>query len=72
MTPYHFQPELYSMTEQLTRRYELFQVMRDSHLRWIKTTDDPQIKEIHRTIAALFVSLLEQYNALLDAIQSHR
>ena len=59
MTPPQVERELDSTVEKLTRRYDLFQLMRKSHLRWMNRTDDPQIKEIHRTLAALFKSIMK-------------
>jgi len=56
--------------EFLAQRHELLCIMQKSHLRWMDDTDDENMKEIHRTLADSFSTLIEQYDVLLNAIQS--
>ncbi len=56
--------------ENLTNRYSLFQAIRDSHMRWMDRTQDPHLKEIHQVLVEQLEAILEQYNVLIDALQS--
>ena len=54
--------------ESLTQRREMFQLMQGSHLRWMDETDDPNVKELHRSLADQLQALAEQYRALLNIL----
>lgn len=55
--------------DHLLQRQELFEMIRESHLRWMNETDDQDMKEAHRALAASFESILAPYDDLLDALQ---
>jgi len=51
------------MVEKLTQRSDLFQILRQSHLRWMNETDDLQIKEMHRSMSKSLHKLLKLFLA---------
>ena len=52
----------------LLQRHELFKIMHNSHLRWMDETDDLNIKEMHRVLAEVFQTVMDQYEVLLGAL----
>ena len=56
--------------EKLTNRFDLLRMIQDSHVRWMDRTDDPQLKEIHQVLVDRLEAVLEQYNVLMDVLQS--
>jgi len=72
MKDIHASLELSPTMETLNRRYELFKIIRASHVRWMNTTNDLKVMEMHRKIAALLEDILEQYKILIDTPQSGR
>ena len=52
----------------LLQRHELFKIMHNSHLRWMDETDDLNIKEMHRVLADLLQTVMDQYAVLLNAL----
>ena len=54
--------------ENLKQRYELFQLMQKSHVRWMQETNDLTMREMHGTLASLFTILMDQYEALLGKL----
>jgi hypothetical protein len=65
-------PKLDTTIDDLTQRNELFQLIQDSHLQWMDETNDLKIKEMHRALANLFQTAMEQYEVLLDTLRSQR
>ena len=63
-------PFLGPTPENLTRRHDLLRIMQDSHVRWINLTEDPHLKEIHQVLVDRLEAVLEQYNVLMDVLQS--
>jgi hypothetical protein len=63
------QAKLGPSIQNLVQRHELFQLIQNSHLRWMYETDDQNIKELHRAIADHLQAVVVQYQALLDALQ---
>ena len=55
--------------QELAQQNELFQLLQDSHLRWMEQESDRKIKEMHLRLADLFQVLIEQYEALEKALQ---
>jgi hypothetical protein len=72
MTRLNFSPMQGPSVENLTQRHELFKLMQNSHQRWMHETNDPDIKELHRTLADQFQIVVEQYEILLHALQIQR
>lgn len=68
----HVPLELSPTREKLNQRYELFKVIRASHVRWMNTTNDLKVMETHRAIAALLEDILEQYKILMDTPTSKK
>lgn len=68
----HAQLEPSPTMEKLIQRYELFKVIQASHVRWMNTTNDPKVMEMHRAIIATFEAFMEQYKTLMDAPESQR
>ena len=69
MSNVYFQTRQGPSIESLTQRHELFKLMQNSHLRWMHETNDPHIKELHRTLADQFQIVVEEYEILLCALQ---
>jgi hypothetical protein len=67
-----FPPSTGPNLENLINRYNLFGLMMDSHLRWMRQTTDPYLKEIHHDLAQQFEAVRAQYRTLIDALQTHR
>jgi hypothetical protein len=44
--------------------------MQDSHVRWMDLTEPPHLEEIHQVLVDRLEAVLEQYNVLMDALQS--
>jgi len=47
-------------------------VLRDRHRRWMKDADDIEVRRIYRKIAASIKTTVDQYDHLLDTLQSQR
>ena len=60
------------MIDTVQRRREYLRLMIDSHLRWIRATDDQQVKAIHRTLVDLLAMVAQEYDILLEAIHKPR
>ena len=56
--------------EKLVHRSDLLRIIQDSHIRWMNLTEDPHLKEIHQVLVDRLEAVLEQYNVLMDALQS--
>jgi len=54
MSDAHFPLGVGPTIESLTQRHELFQLIQKSHLRWMNDTNDPNVRELHRTLADHF------------------
>lgn len=68
MTDSQIQSGLGPSKENLKQRYELFQLMQKSHVRWMQETNDLTIRAMHGTLASLFTILMDQYEALLGKL----
>lgn len=56
--------------EKLSHQHDLLRIEQDSHLRWMNLTEDLHLKEIHQALIDRLEAVLEQYNVLMDALQS--
>jgi len=69
MTHTRYQFRQSPSVEFLAQRHELLCIMQKSHLRWMDKTEDENIKEIHRTLANSFLTLIKQYDILLNTVR---
>jgi DNA-binding FadR family transcriptional regulator len=58
--------------QELAQQNELFQLLQDSHLRWMEQESDDKIREMHLRLADVFQVLMEQYEALVKALQKRQ
>ena len=56
------------MIDTLQRRQEYLRLMIDSHIRWMRATDDQQVRDIHRALVDLLQEVAGQYVVLLDTL----
>lgn len=57
------------MIDTLQRRQDYLQLIIDSHRRWMRTTNDEQLRDIHRHMVDLLVVVARQYDVLLTTLQ---
>ena len=57
------------MIDTLIRRKDYIQLIIDSHLRWMRVTDDQKMKSIHRALVDSLLGVAEQYDVLLYELQ---
>jgi hypothetical protein len=69
MSDPYFPPLAGPTVESLTQRHQLFQIIQNSHLRWMDQTNDLNVRELHRALAEHFGVVVKQYEVLLDALQ---
>jgi hypothetical protein len=55
--------------EHLILQREHLLLVRDRHLHWMDETDDPEIREIHQSLADLLEQVTSQYENLVAALQ---
>ena len=68
MIDFHTSRQLSQKIEKLIQRYELFQLLKADHMRWINTTNDPKERKVNGAIVVQLDALMEQYNVLVNAL----
>ncbi len=56
--------------ESLQTQLDYLNLLRLRHLTWMTSATDPRIEDLHSRIAAQLEALTDEYNGLLDTLQS--